>query len=298
MLGLTLTLRGMHSAEFKMRSFAAMAAVLAMLPAGAFAAAGNLPLNRTAAARTNAKAAPVKTDHPFRPAQIGYVIFVENQPKLLAQKLPRLVLRQITLNQAIKRMAALTGENFAVGWPALKRAGIAGKKPHDVTLPAATCRRDLAGLFRVFARHKRLVISADENVIFITTEAQDDQRLILRTYWLPDILANLPRIIPPAAILQRMRHPGKGPHHKAVWPAGYTPGQSKKKRRQPVSTDLISLITNAVRPKIWANHGGNATMTEVGNKVIVDAPASVQALLAGPSHYHPNAVPRFFMIGL
>lgn len=276
-----------------------LAAALALVLAGHLPAAGNPPANGPAAAHTAPEPAkPAKNDHPFRPAQIGYVIFVENEPKLLTQKLPPIVLHQLTLNQAINRLAQITGENFAAGWPALKRAGISSKKLHDVTLPAGSCRRDLAGLFRVFARHKRLVISADENVVFITTEAQDDQRLILRTYWLPDLLQNLPRIIPPAAILQRMRHPGKKPHHKTAWPPGYTPGQSKKKRRQPVSTDLISLITNSVRPKIWANHGGNATMTEVGDKVIVDAPASVQALLAGPSHYHPNAVPRFFMVGL
>ncbi len=298
MFGLTLAPRGTHLAAFKKRRLVAMVAAFAMVLAGEFATAGNPSADRPTAAHANVKSSHKKSAHPYRPAQIGYIIFVENQPKLLTQKLPHIVLRQLTLNQAVNRMAALTGENFAVGWPALKRAGISIQKPHNVTLPAGSCRRDLARLFRVFARRKRLVISADENVIFITTEAQDDKRLILRTYWLPDLLANLPRIIPPAAILHRMRHPRNGPHPKAVWPPGYTPGQSKKKEHQPVSTDLISLITNAVRPKIWANHGGNATMTEVGNKVIVDAPASVQALLAGPSHYHPNAVPRFFMIGL
>ena len=65
----------------------------------------------------------------------------------------------------------------------------------SVALRAESCRRALVDILQVFAPHKRLVVSADENVIFITTEAQDDKHLILRTYWLPDILANLPRII-------------------------------------------------------------------------------------------------------
>ncbi len=245
-----------------------------------------------------AKVPPKKAEKPFRPAELGYVIFVENQPQLLTQKLPAIKFQGLTLNQTINRLADITNSNFAIGWPSLKSAGIPIHAKKSVALRAESCRRALVDILQVFAPHKRLVVSADENVIFITTEAQDDKHLILRTYWLPDILANLPRIIRPASILQRLRHPQKKAKGKGFSPPGYTPGTAEKKKGPPISTNIITLITNAVRPKIWANHGGNATITVVGNKVMIDAPASVQALLAGPSHYNPNAVPRYFMIGL
>ena len=267
------------------------------------AAAAALPMARgasspAAAGHRKTNNTPPKSN--YRPAEIGYVIFVENQPALLTLKLPPLAIHHLTLNQAINRLAVVTGENFAVGWPAVRRAGI---KPHirrNVKLPGASCRRDLARILRVFAPHKRLEISADQNVIFLTTEAEDDKSLILRTYWLPDLLQNLPRIIPPAALLHRLRHPRKNhAHHRNHKRAGYTPGDEKPKAKKlHISTNIITLITNSVRPKIWANHGGNATMTVVGDKVIVDAPSSVQALLNGPKHFNPNAVPRYFMIGL
>ena len=122
-----------------------------------------------------------------------------------------------------------------------------------------------------------------ENVIFLTTEAQDDTHLVMRRYWLADLVANLPRIIRPGSNLQAARRrKGRGAATRPAKPMAYR-------------TNIVKLITDHVRPGVWLNHGGKATITQIGDKVIVVAPASVQALLQGPSHYNPNRVPLYLM---
>jgi hypothetical protein len=94
----------------------------------------------------------------------------------------------------------------------------------------------------------------------------------------------LPRIIRAGTNLETFRKPGAknvarkpGPHH-------------------PISTNILELITNTVRPRIWLNHGGKANISEVNDLVTVTAPASVQAILKGPSHYNPHAAPLYLMV--
>ena len=230
-----------------------------------------------------------KAAFPFRPAQIGQVVFVLDEPKLLQHDLPKLILHHSTLNHALDELAQNTHTNLVASWNAMVKAGLRMKARHSLTLPTNSYKRDLVLLMKHYMPHRHLVITAQSNVIFITTRAQDDLQMVVRYYWLPDLLQNLPRIIHPGTNLETF-----GPTTSAKAPA--TAPATQPKKRPPVSTNIIDLITSTVRPKIWLNHGGKGTISIVGERVIVSAPANVQAILNGPSHYNPNAAPLYLTV--
>ncbi|MGC8625253.1 MAG: hypothetical protein ACP5VQ_08305, partial [Phycisphaerae bacterium] len=174
------------------------------------------------------------------------------------------------------------------------QAGIQESRRLTLCLPGQGYKLDLVAALKAFAPRIRMVISADQNVIFINTQAADNQHLIMRTYWLEDLIANIPRYMNPNSLhgrkITKTSAPGASKGGAAV---NSSPARENKPHPQ---TNIIELITDHVEPKVWANHGGKATISQIGNKVIIIAPASVQALLQGPSHYNPNAAPLFMTV--
>lgn len=213
----------------------------------------------------------------FRPAQIGRVIFVLNDPKLVEVNIPKLTIKHLTIEQVFREFRKLSGQNLVNNWAAVKGCGTNLKKKLSFTLAAQSLRLDMAVALKRFAHSHRFVVTADQNVIFLTTQKQDDQHLIFRSYYLPNLVANLPRIIRGGRNLQHLT------------------GDPKNPKKVPLATNIVQLISSTVMPHVWLNHGGKATITEVNNQVIVIAPPCVQAILKGPRHFNPNAAPRYLL---
>ncbi len=272
--------RGDLSFLWPLRGLAGAAVVLACL--------GSVPTLVQTVVAAPASTRPAKSIFPkdpnFRPAETGRCFFVVNDAALLAHVVPALVLKQVTLPQILDKLSRMTKTNLVGSWAAMQRRHIDLKRRENVRLGAASYRQDMVAVLKQFAPHVHMVITAQENVLFVTTQQQDDETLITRTYHLEDLIENLPRIIRAGTNLETFRKPGAknvarkpGPHH-------------------PISTNILELITNTVRPRIWLNHGGKANISEVNDLVTVTAPASVQAILKGPSHYNPHAAPLYLMV--
>lgn len=213
----------------------------------------------------------------FRPAQVGRAIFVLNDPKLVAIKMPKIAIRHLTIRQVFREFRKLSGRNMVNNWAAVKACGTKIAARRSMNLPAQSLRLDIGSVLKHYARNHRFVITADENVIFLTTQKQDDQHLIFKSYYLPNLVANLPRIIRGGKNLEQLT------------------GDPKNLKKVPLATNIVQLISSTVMPHVWLNHGGKATITEVNNQVIVIAPACVQAILTGPKHFNPNAAPRYLL---
>ena len=191
--------------------------------------------------------------------------------------MPKLTIRHLTIEQVFRKFRKISGQNMVNNWAAIKGCGTNVKETQSFTLPAQSLRLDMAVTLKRFARKHRFVVTADENVIFLTTQKQNDQHLIFRSYYLPNLMANLPRIIRGGKDLQHLT------------------GDPKKPKNAPLNTNIVQLISSTVMPHVWLNHGGKATITEVNNQVIVIAPPCVQAILEGPRHFNPNAAPRYLL---
>ncbi len=236
--------------------------------------------------------AALPKDRNYRPAQIGQVIFVLNDPSLLEHSLPAVTFHRKTLSEMLSTFSNLTNTNVAAGWAAMAQAGIKAKDRVTLVLPRQGYKLDLVAVLKKFAPHIHMVISADQNVIFLTTQAADNQHLIMRTYWLEDLIANLPRYVNPKSFEKKKAQAEKS-QQSAAGTAESQKHSSGENNNRDTQSNIVQLISNHVEPKIWLDHGGKASISQVGNKVIVIAPASVQALLQGPAHYNPNAAPLF-----
>jgi len=127
----------------------------------------------------------------FRPAEIGGVIFVLNDPSLLNHVLPPMAFHHKTLSDVLTTFSTLTNTNVAAGWAAMVHAGIKPNRRLTLRLPKQGYKLDLVAALKLYAPDVRMVISADQNVIFVNTQAADNQYLIMRTYWLEDLIRSL-----------------------------------------------------------------------------------------------------------
>jgi hypothetical protein len=250
---------------------------------------------------------------PFRPAQVGRITFVDKDKALLSARVPALDLKSASLSDAINRLASTTRQNIVLSLRAFQQAHIDTSSKSNLSLPAGTLKEALQSLLQTAAPNIDLVITAEDKVIQVTTQAQADLMLITKTYYLNDLLANLPRFVPantdlsavgaknqpPAAdedesladfshSLDFSKPPQPHPHHSAP---------AHARASNPSSTNIVDLITDTVRPEIWRNHGGKSEIYSVNDKVTIKAPASVHALLEGPSHHNPDAAPMYIMQG-
>jgi hypothetical protein len=270
---------------------AAMVSLAAWAPLWAEDSAATQPANsqavgpttqNTSAAENNAP--PAASDPDFRPAQVGSIIFVQNQPSLFVYNFSPLTFQNATLFDVLGKLAGISSTNLVAGWPALAKAGVNPKTRLSFDLPEQGYRDELVGVLREYAPKVFMVISADQNVIFINTRDADDQQLVVRDYWVQDLMANLPRIVQAGTNLETI---------DAV--ASTQPG--KPVAKPPMETNILEFISSTVRPEIWVNHGGKATMSLIGDRVIVEAPLNVQAILDGPKTYNPDAAPLYIMYG-
>jgi hypothetical protein len=264
---------------------------------------------------------------PFRPAQVGKITFVEKDKPLLAARVPALTLPATSLKAAVRQLAESTKSNIVLGLKGLQEAGVDPNAPHDFAVPAGTTRESLVALLQAAAPQLDVVITAEEKVISVATQAQADNTVVTKTYYLEDLLANLPRFVSPETNLDEiggrpvnasLDFSGAGSRSNASVPSGpygnlaayrnspIAPapdlatgrGRRGQARKPSPSTNITELITATVRPEIWKVNGGAiGEIGVVGNRVTIRAPQSVHALLEGPSHYNPNKVPVYIGYG-
>jgi hypothetical protein len=264
---------------------------------------------------------------PFRPAQVGKVTFVEKDKPLLAASTPALSLQNTTLKAAVRQLAEATKSNIVLGIRGLEQEGINPNAPLNITLPAATTKESLVALLQAAAPNRNLVITAEDKVISIATQAQADNTVVTKSYYLEDLMANIPRFVSPETNLNEIggqpadasldfstpvspvsAPPASGSRmsFRPASPGSSPAAGSKATAKTPpkasparsTSTSITELITSTVRPDIWKVNGGKVgEIAVVGNRVTIRAPQSVHALLEGPSHYNPNKVPMYVGYG-
>ncbi len=135
----------------------------------------------------------------------------------------------------------------------------------------------------------------------IGTQARAENAVVRRTYYLDDLLVNLPRVIPVTMDVGTMTDDKAPPAAQNAGRAGKGSAAPRPPRRAVANDsngDIIRLITASLRPEIWKVNGGTiGEIAIVGNRVIVTAPQSVQALLEGPSHVNHNPTPLYIGVG-
>lgn len=247
---------------------------------------------------------------PFRPAQVGKVVFVDNDKTLLAAPVKAAQWKDVSFKDAVKKIADVSKENMVLGIRGLQQINVDVNEKGDYAIPAGTVKDALLAILQTAVPQTDMVIDASDKVVSISTQAQADQVLITKTYYLADLLARVPRFVAAGTDLGQLGAPppqsgldaaiSDTRHSVDLSKPPSQPAAAAPKSR-PVahsdSTNILELLTNTVRPEIWVNHGGKAEAALVGDRVTIKAPASVHALLDGPSTYNPNKIPAYIEYG-
>jgi hypothetical protein len=258
----------------------------------------------------------------FRPAQVGKVIFVDNDKKLLETPVAAMNLKGVSFKDAVRKLADTTRSNVVLGIRGLEQAGVDIAAPRSFALENGKMKDALLAMIKTAAPDTEIVISSDDGVVQVMSQAQADTNVITKTYYMEDLLGRIPQIVSTRTDLATLKDKTDKPAEKPVteippgprgvlapayggvareWvkdqkelESGERISPSEPRKNDNYSTNIIELITSAVRPEIWKVNGGKiGEIAVVGDHVTIKAPASVHAVLDGPTFHNPNAAPVY-----
>jgi hypothetical protein len=204
----------------------------------------------------------------------------------LTRKLPELKFTQIPLGDAIDHVREATGANIHVNWRALELLNVTREMPVSLSLRDVTARRALKALLDETGVGDYLTFYVDEGVIEVTTREIADAKLITRVYPVEDLVVEVPNFAGPTFNLQQSTSVsggggGGGGSGGTLFQGGETTQGQEITTKQQRADGLVQLITETVRPEVWRENGGTASVRYFNGHLIVTAPRSVHEQLGG-----------------
>ncbi len=201
---------------------------------------------------------------------------------LLETRLPSADLTNVSLADALDFLRDVAGVNIIVDWKELAAINISKDAQINLKLHDVTAGKVLSLILSQAGPGDLLTYSIDENVVQITTRAVSDQQLITVVYYVVDLLqpndvfnyqiANL------TGGTAQVTGNGGGGGGQTLTASTATQTKTTAQKAQ----DLIKLIETVVRPEVWRDNGGSASMEYLNGNLIVTAPRSVQEAIGGP----------------
>lgn len=206
--------------------------------------------------------------------------------QMLNARLPELKMDGVPLTDAIDFLRDVSGANLHVNWRALEAAGVTRDTVITSQLRNVPVRKALSVILsQVSPEGSPLAFYNDGGVIEVTTQAIADEQLITRSYFVGDILMEIPDFTGPRMSLSSKNSGGKngggGGSSGGIFEQDNTDrvkGETKTER----ADKLVSLITQLVRPEIWETNGGTAKASYFNGYLIISAPRSAHELIGGP----------------
>jgi len=200
----------------------------------------------------------------------------------VTRDLPDIRLDGATFVDAIDFLADATGANIHVDWQALETIGITKDSLVSCKLRHVTLRKALALLINSVGKGDQLTYFVDEGVIEITSRVEADQKLYTATYPVDDILLDVPDFKGPDFNLSSGSSGGGGKGSGVgIFDLGKSDDGEKAKTKAERAEDLISVIKETLRPEVWRDNGGTATIRYFNGNLIVTAPRSIHESLGG-----------------
>jgi hypothetical protein len=235
--------------------------------------------------------------------------FSQKAPSLghvLDQVQPDLKFTDVSLSDAIDFLRDTTQGNIVVDWKSLEAVNIDRNTLINVRLRNVTLRKALSVILSEAGSGNVLTFFVQDNVLQITTQAKADTIMFTQVYDVRDLLVTNPQFSPQDVqnVLSSLGSGGGGGQTYGSSTGGGGGGapsgggqsfssssssafSSGGSRTQNTNTDdttgasLVKLITDTIRPEIWKQNGGTATITFFQGNLIVTAPLSVQEAIGG-----------------
>jgi hypothetical protein len=243
-------------------------------------------------AKTNAETARVFPRLSWRLGilAVSFVLILTNAAQarssaraLLQTRLPSANLTNVSLADAIDFLRDVAGVNITVDWKELAAINITKDAQINLQLHDVTAGKILSLILSQAGPGDLLTYSIDQNVVEVTTRAVSDQQLITVVYYVIDLLQ------PNEQFDYKINSITGGSAQVTGGGGGGGGGQSltvnnssQAKALDQKAMDLIKLIETVVRPEVWRDNGGSASMEFLNGNLIVTAPRSVQEAIGGP----------------
>jgi len=202
----------------------------------------------------------------------------------LIRELPQMKLENAAFSDAIDFLADATGANIHVNWKAVELLGITKDSPISCKLRNVTLKKALALIVNEVGKGNQLTFFTDQGVIEITTRELADQKLYTAIYPVDDILLEIPDFEGPELSLGGgggggSSGSGAGDIFKG---GGASEDEEKSKTKTERAEELVEMIKETIRPEVWRDNGGTASIKYFRGNLIVTAPRSVHESLDGP----------------
>jgi hypothetical protein len=201
----------------------------------------------------------------------------------LSARLPAAKLDNVPLGDAIDFLRDVAGVNINVDWKSLEAANITKETQINLNLHDVSASKVLSLILSQAGPGDLLTYFIDQNVVEITTRLVADQQMITVVYYVQDLLQpndTFDYTISSIGGGSAQVTGGGGGSGSSTLSQGQNGSQGKT--ADDKADQLIKLIETVVRPEIWRDNGGTASMAYLNGNLIVTAPRSVQEAIGGP----------------
>jgi hypothetical protein len=240
-----------------------------------------------------------------------------NARQALSQTVRELNVDGASLAKVIEFLRNVSGANLMVNWKSLEAAGVQRDALISLTVREVSLRKMLQLVLSQASPQSPLSYSVDANVIQITTQEELDKQMVTKVYIVDDLVmvGNTNVQVPRMSLNASSGSGGYGGGGSggggggfggggggfgggggSVGGGGYggnsggglfTTSGTNSTSQQTETPDkkgqeLVDLIKAVIRPNIWSDNGGTATIKYFNGKLIVSAPVSVQEAIGGP----------------
>ncbi len=203
--------------------------------------------------------------------------------QLLNQRIARVNFEEVALNDAIEFIRDVAGVNLHVNWKALEAAGIGKDSPVTVKLRNISVRKALTAILTQASPDTPLSFYNDQGVLEITTRDLSDAQQVVRTYFVGDLVVDVPDFAGPQLnMTASSKGNGGGGTGQGIFDTQNKSDRDKPATKAERANNLVTLITQVIRPDVWEANGGTAKISYFNGYLIVTAPRSVHEQIGGP----------------
>jgi hypothetical protein len=235
--------------------------------------------------------------------------------RALNMRLPEVKFQGVTLRDAFEFLRDVTGANLHVNWKAIEAVGVTGDTTVNVRLRDITLRKILTVLLNESGASAQLTFYTSDGVIEVTTAEMADAQMITKVYPVDDLLMEVPDFdnAPDFSLESSSNSGGGGRGGRGGGGGsrggrgggggygggggggggglfggggggggGMGRGEEKTKTKTERAEELVKMIQEVVRPEIWRENGGQASIRYYNGHLVVTAPRSVHEAIGGP----------------
>lgn len=224
----------------------------------------------------------IRDEHQRQPASLQ-----QQARQALHDRVVQANFSNVALFDLIDRIRDRTNLNINVNWKALEPLGVTRQTAITVRLHGISVKQLLQTILDQAGGPDHLTFYLDQGVLEITTQQFADQQLVTRVYPVGDLLMDVPNFAGPHVELSSIGQSagGRSGGGNASLFSDNSSDQSttteQPKSKQQRADDLVTVIKQTIRPQIWRDNGGVASIACFNGYLVVTAPRSVQAALGG-----------------